>query len=1008
MQSLPNLLGLRALKLELWALLLVLFATDAAAGTERLTFRELMRTYKIQDPVISKDGSAIAYGLMPDRGDGAAVVRAVDRRAEYRVERGSKPQLSGDAQWMACAILPTQQERDEAAKKKGGKKKDGPRNGLALVSMRDGSITQFEEVESFALSEDGKWLVRKHHAAKETKQANKNETEDEGKPGSTAEQPERAAEAKSTEAEGSEESAKTEDPGEKDRPLGTRLVLRDLRNGEETTLDHVVDYALDEPSQHLAYSVAAPKGDGNGLFVLNLAAASAETTVLRRDVAGRYSQLSWAKDSSRLAFVAAIDDDLHDPGPADVWWWDGTKGTTEPKRLATSANAPEGWRIPSKNRLNWSRDGERLFFGYQWIDPLVEQRRQEAKQDKREALEKKRKAQAEKSKSSEQNRASGSAEEPSEQEEPYDPYDFEALLDGRKLDVWHHDDPLINPHQKKQWKNEKERVYLAVAHVDSGKVVRLADRELPDLRPGHHRQAALASSNLPYRKRQTWDGSYVDLYHVDLTTGARQLIVENEQSAAPRLSPNGRYVAFYRAGDWHLFDAERGSTRSLTVGLDVPFSNEDDDYPAADPGYGIADWVANDQAVLIYDKYDIWRFPTDGGRPVNLTGGQGRAEQRVFRLIDLDPDVDFVPQDGRLLLSAYHDREKGHGFWETRANRAALKRLVDAPKRFRFRAKAEEADRILYTRESYEEFPDLWVADTGLGGAKRLSDANPQLGRFARGEAELVEWTSLDGTPLQGVLIKPGNYRPGQRYPVLVYFYRFFSQRLHHFNDPVVNHRPSFPIYASDGYAVFLPDIRFEEGRPGLSAVKALVPGVQKLVEMGLADPDAIGLHGHSWSGYQTAHAVTQTNIFAAAVAGAPVSNMTSAYSGIRLGSGRARQFQYEKGQSRIGASMDADLPKYIENSPVFHARHVETPLLIQFGDADEAVPWQQGIELYLALRRLDKQVIFLQYRGEPHHLKQYGNKLDYSIKMKEFFDHHLKGAPAPDWMREGVPYRGE
>jgi dipeptidyl aminopeptidase/acylaminoacyl peptidase len=197
-------------------------------------------------------------------------------------------------------------------------------------------------------------------------------------------------------------------------------------------------------------------------------------------------------------------------------------------------------------------------------------------------------------------------------------------------------------------------------------------------------------------------------------------------------------------------------------------------------------------------------------------------------------------------------------------------------------------------------------------------------------------------------------------------------------------------------------------GRPGMSAVEALVPGVQKLVEMGLADPDAIGLHGHSWSGYQTAFVVTQTHAFAAAVAGAPVSNMTSAYGGLRYGSGLSRMFQYEKSQSRIGATLWEDLDAYIDNSPVFYADRIETPLLIMFGDQDDAVPWTQGVELYMALRRLDKEAVFLQYRDEPHHLRKDGNKLDYSIKMLEFFDHYLKGAPAPEWLSEGVPYRGD
>lgn len=261
---------------------------------------------------------------------------------------------------------------------------------------------------------------------------------------------------------------------------------------------------------------------------------------------------------------------------------------------------------------------------------------------------------------------------------------------------------------------------------------------------------------------------------------------------------------------------------------------------------------------------------------------------------------------------------------------------------------------------------------------------------------------------MQGLVIKPDNFEEGKPYPVLIYYYRFFSQRIHEFNDMVINHRPNFAYYVSNGYVLFLPDIRFEIGRPGFSATKCIVPGVQKLIDLGIAKPDGIALHGHSWSGYQTAFVVTQTDIFACAVAGAPVSNMTSAYSGIRWGSGLARQFQYEKTQSRIGVSLFENPMPYIENSPVFQADKINTPLLIQHGDVDEAVPWYQSIELYLAMRRLGKDCIFLHYKDEPHHLKKYPNKLDYSIKMKEFIDHHCKGTPAPDWITIGEPYSGE
>jgi dipeptidyl aminopeptidase/acylaminoacyl peptidase len=450
----------------------------------------------------------------------------------------------------------------------------------------------------------------------------------------------------------------------------------------------------------------------------------------------------------------------------------------------------------------------------------------------------------------------------------------------------------------------------------------------------------------------------------------------------------------------------------------VPFADENHDYPQPAPGYGIAGWVAGgepgaarDVAVLLYDKYDVWRVPVDPAQPpVRLT--EGRAAHTIFRLVDLeDGHLDprgFLHPDQELLFHAYHDRQKTDALWHGSVARPGVQPLHQPDRRLRVLSKAVHGDVLLYTEESYATFPDLWTSSIALDARHRVSEVNPELASRDLGSAELIEWSSLDGDPLQGVLIKPAGYQPGQRVPVLVYFYRFFSQRLHEFNEPKVNHRPSFPVYATDGYAIFLPDIRFEVGRPGIASVKSLVPGVQKLIDMGIADPEAIGLHGHSWSGYQTAYIVTQTDLFAAAIAGAPVANMTSAYSGIRWSSGMARQFQYEQSQSRIGAPLWEKPQLYIENSPVFYADRISTPLLIIHGDEDGAVPWYQSIELYLALRRLAKPTVFLQYRGEDHHPEKYANKLDWSIKMKEFLDHHLKGAPAPVWWSEGIPYSGK
>jgi len=943
-----------------WVVVLVLGfmvgATAVAAGGDReLSFEELMKFRQIEDAVISTDGEWIAYALVPDRGDGQLVIRSTSSETEYVIERGAGPEISVDGRWVVAAITPTLEERETAKEDEKTDDGDKPKTGLAVVDLKTGEVERIEEVEDFALSGDGRLLAYKRYEKKD-EPADQTTDETVAEPG-----------------EGEEDETK-EDSEKKDEELGTELVLRRLSGVDEITIEWVMGFAFAEDAPMLAVSTSAPDGEGNGVLVHDHRSDSAVARSLHTQDRGRYTHLTWAEDLDRLAFVAAVDDEGGEPGDAEVWVW---TGDGDAKRLASKEDAPDGFTVPSTNEVDWSRDGARLFFGFKVFDSDSE--------------------------------SDGEGEE----EAPFDPYDTEAILEDKGVDVWHWNDPRIIPNQKERWEeHEKDRVYRAVVHLDSGRVVSLADLEIPEVDPTDNPRFALGRSDLPYLREITWEGRFADLYVVDLETGERKLVAERLAGGwrAPEasLSPDGRFAVYFDDGDWFYFNTGEGTNRNLTADLPVSFADEDWDYPADPPGYGNSEWMEDSSGVLLYDKYDIWLAEADGKELKNLTRGLGRDQKVAFRVVDLDPESKVLDPSRPILTEGYHDLEKHDAYYSLTGHEGAVKLFGDDNHRLDFVARAEETEAIVFTRERYDEFPDLWFSNLDLEEPTRLTDANPQIADFAWGVAELVEWTTDDGTELAGVLIRPDNWEPGKRVPVMVYYYRFFSQRLHLFNEPVVNHRPSFPVYASSGYAVFLPDIKFEVGQPGPSAVECLTSGIAHLVEIGVADPDAVGLHGHSWSGYQTAFVVTQTDIFAAAVAGAPVSNMTSAYSGIRWGTGLARQFQYEKSQSRIGGSLWETPHLYIENSPVFFADKISTPLLIQFGDEDEAVPWTQGIELYLACRRLDKDCIMLTYRGEPHHLKQYANKLDYSIKMKEFFDHHLKGEPAPEWMTDGVPYRGE
>jgi len=816
------------------------------------------------------------------------------------------------------------------------------KNDLVLLHTRDGSRKTYQRVKEFAFSGCSQWLAFLEYEP---------EGKDDG---------EHSVQGKN--------AADPTPPGKekKDSPKIETCTLRVLRLGsfDERVFLRVTRFAFEPEGRYLVFEQIGE--EENRLVGMDL--ASGRESVLTAGPEVRYSNFSWSEKKGRMGLVSFRKDDGGTVESA-LWIWEPSRGKLT--KAVGERKIPAGWIIPADNELRWTRDEKRLFFG---IKPLSEYRFYHPRPVKEEEADGKE-----------------------------NPFDIQRILQDRTVDVWGWQDPRIIPQQKKQWDRFAKRTYRAVFHYPNGGFVQLADLQIPEVRFSQNARVALGNSEIPYLKEITWDGWYRDVYVVDLKKGSKTRILTRHGLHAS-LSPGGKYLTYFKGDHWYIYDIKSRRHRCLTGDISTPFFDEDFDYPPPRSSYGIGGWLEGDRAILLYDKYDIWRFDLPEGKCVNLTGG--RQERMRYRVVSTEEKKEFIDPDRPLLLLSYHTRQKNNGFYQLHLAERRLERLLEDAKKFRFLKKANDADRLFYTRESFAEFPDIWTADRMFKTPARVTRINPQIGEFLWGSTELVEWRTLDGREVQGVLIKPENFRKGQRYPVIVYYYHFFSHLLHDFNQMVVNHRPNFPYFVSNGYCLFLPDIPFTLGTPGFSATKSIVPGIHKLVEMGVADPDAIGLHGHSWSGYQTAFVITQTDMFAAAVAGAPVANMTSAYSGIRWESGLARQFQYEKSQSRIGGSLWEYPERYIENSPVFFLDRVATPLLIQFGDADGAVPWYQGIELYLGMRRLQKPCFFLQYRNEPHHLKKYANKLDYSIRMKEFFDHYLKGTPMPGWMKNPVPFR--
>jgi dipeptidyl aminopeptidase/acylaminoacyl peptidase len=437
----------------------------------------------------------------------------------------------------------------------------------------------------------------------------------------------------------------------------------------------------------------------------------------------------------------------------------------------------------------------------------------------------------------------------------------------------------------------------------------------------------------------------------------------------------------------------------------VNFFDEEEDTPSVPPPYSVTGWAKDDKYVLLNDKYDIWQVSPDGGGAKNLTDGIGRKEKTALRYVRLDPRERFIDPMKPMLLKADNQETRDEGFYHDKIDGGMPEKLLMMSKNLSSPTKAKDADVLMLTASRFDEFPDLWVTGPNFNDLKKVSNGDAQRAQFTWGSAELVSFKNTDGVPLKGILIKPENFDANKKYPMIVYIYERLSQGLHNFQPPGPGTSINFSYYVSNGYLIFLPDIVYTTGYPGQSALKCVLPGIQEVVDKGFVDENAIGIQGHSWGGYQIAYMVTQTNRFKAAAPGALVSNMTSAYSGIRWGTGLPRQFQYERSQSRIGGSLWEYPMRFLENSPVFRADRVQTPLLMIHNDEDDAVPWYQGIEYYLALRRLGKEVYMFNYNGEKHGLRKRINQKDYTRRLQEFFDHFLKGAPAPEWMQKGIPY---
>jgi len=750
----------------------------------------------------------------------------------------------------------------------------------------------------------------------------------------------------------------------KTKSKGTELVLHNMASGEEHHWDGVMAYSISETGNYLYFEKdEADSLNPAGVFAYNI--KQGDLVTIHSGLAN-YDKLSTDKSGEQLAFIGTASETKEKNKYFNLMHWSAGDKVATTLADTSTMGMPNAWMVSSRANLNFSESGKRLFFG--------------------------------------------TAPRPFE-------YDYESdttLLKNERpdVDVWSWNDPYIQPMQKLNSGRDKNKSYTAIIDLKSKQMTQLGGLSLESIRVDYKKDLdfVVGMNDQPYRMQMTWDTQIPrDYYLVDVKTGEADPLLTTK--GRPSVSPEGKYATWFNPEDrhWYMMNIKTKAISNLTIDMGVNFYNELHDSPSMPNQYGSAGWVDDDKAFLVYDRYDIWKFdPTGKNQPMNITNGFGRLNDLTIRYNRLDREQNAVPSKGEMLLTAFHNWTKQSGYYTGNHTKSEdPTKIVMDDFRFYGMSKAKDSDQVVLRKSSHTLFPEVWTANSyNLDGLKKLTNVGQQLDNINRGSAELIEFNSLeDGETMQAILYKPENFDPNKKYPMLVYFYERRTNSLHsHMNPSPSRSTINIPYYVSNDYLVLVPDIKYEIGYPGQSAYNHVIPATNAAVNLGFVDKEKMAIQGQSWGGYQVAYLVTKTDMYAAAGAGAPVVNMTSAYGGVRWGSGMSRMFQYEKTQTRLGGTLWDKPSRYIDNSPLFRADEITTPMFIMHNDKDSAVPWYQGIEFYMSLRRLQKPAWMVVYNDEVHNLSKRKNMMDLSIRMTQFFDHYLKGAPAPAWMVGGLP----
>jgi len=953
-------------------LLLVMNAASyrAAAQEQRaIVLDDIIAWKALSAPVLSEDGAWFAYRLSPIEGDGDVIIRQTKGDKQFKFSIGETPAPAGggggggqggdnaaataaiafssDARFAAFVVYPS---RTEAAQLR--RQRRPIQNRVGIANLTTGEKVEVARVRRFVFSGENPGWIALHKYGPEPA----------GGQGG-------GGNANSGGGTANANNANARD----DRPRGADLLLRELATGQEINVGNVADFVFNKKGQYLAWTIDATDKSGNGVQYRDLESGTIRS--IDSDDKGLYSRLAWTEAGDGLAVLKGVEDRTFEDKLYSVIGFKSFGPAGPQKTLfapAEAAGFPEGMTVSPNRTPSWTKDLASLMFGIHKT--------------------KKRETPAGRGNTDNGANANNNNDAPSNEEKV-------------DLVIWNYKDPRLQSQQIVQENQDKNFNYLAVYRPAEKKFIRLADDTVRDVTATLEHKWAVGRSIAPYELMSNLDGrNFADVYAVDMQTGERKPAVKQSRWTYAA-SPAGTHFAYYNDGQFYVYDMIGGTATNVTRNITATsFIDTEDDHNVVRPPTQFIGWSTDSRSVLVSDNWDIWQLPISGTGATNLTVNGKKDQIRYRRPSILDPDQRGYDLTKALYIDVYGEWTKKNGIGIIEPGRPGVTRVSFDEASYAGLMKAKKADVYLHTRQTFKDAPDYYVSNASLTGGQRITQLGVQQEPFLWSSGTiLVDYVSVKGDKLQGALHLPANYEKGKKYPTIVYFYEKMSQNAFQYSRPTANGFNG-AVYNSNGYAVFNPDITYKVNDPGMSAAWCLVPAVKAAIATGVVDEKKVGIHGHSWGGYQTAFTITQTDIFAAAIAGAPLTDMISMYGIIYKNTGGTNGEIFEASQGRFTSGPWENWEAYTRNSPVALAAKVKTPLLMLHNDKDGAVDFTQGMEYFNALRRMQKPVVLLEYPGENHNLAKRANQKDYTVRMKEFFDHFLMGKPMPRWYGEGVP----